>query len=246
MNLLKSFPFWSRYVDVLSRISALEASLEFVLREPLYDDFSSWSFNGQAHRRAIFCELVASLPFQAVIETGTFFGDTTGYMRKRVQCPVFTCEARAVFQAVARSRLREMKGIDFRLGDSRSFLRSLLCHEPTGNLSGPIFFYLDAHWHDDLPLDDEIKVIAGHSGECVIMIDDFEVPNDCDYFYDDYGHGNALCLARFGSLFVNAGFSIFWPSLPGHMEGGGKRGCVVLARGKTTTSILNKVKTLRV
>jgi hypothetical protein len=42
----------------------------------------------------------------------------------------------------------------------------------------PLFFYLDAHWNEDLPLAEEIDLIFSRSPCAVVMIDDFEVPGD--------------------------------------------------------------------
>jgi hypothetical protein len=50
-----------------------------------------------------------------------------------------------------------------------------------------VFFYLDAHRYEDLPLRDEIRIVTRHWSEVAIMVDDFEVPNDSDYRFDDYG-----------------------------------------------------------
>ena len=62
-------------------------------------------------------------------------------------------------------------------------------------LSGlTVFFYLDAHWNDDLPLADEIDIIFSRCPWAVVMIDDFEVPSDPGYQFDDYGPGKALVL----------------------------------------------------
>ena len=57
-----------------------------------------------------------------------------------------------------------------------------------------VFFYLDAHWEDDLPLLEEIEVIFSHRDRATIMIDDFCVPGT-DYGFDDYGAGKTLNLA---------------------------------------------------
>lgn len=245
MNIKQLLPFYGNYVNAMSRISALETALDYVLREPRYIDEEAWSFNGQHHRRAIFGELVAAIPFAAILETGTFFGNTTGHMRQRVQCPILTCEARPIFQSVAKSRLKEFSGIEYTLGDSRSFLRDVLSRPPLKDAKEPLFFYLDAHWHEDLPLEQEIDIIGKWGRNCVVMIDDFAVPGDRDYSYDDYGPGKALNLATFGPAFARAGLSVYWPSLMGREESGGKRGCVILGCGEDVCGVLAAMQTIR-
>ena len=53
------------------------------------------------------------------------------------------------------------------------------------NTQNNIFFYLDAH-SDDYPLADEIIYIFNNYKNFVMLIDDFQVPNDDGYGYDSY------------------------------------------------------------
>jgi hypothetical protein len=55
-----------------------------------------------------------------------------------------------------------------------------------------VFFHLDAHWEGDLPLQEEIEIILGRFPNFLIMIDDFRVPGDSGYGFDDYGRGKML------------------------------------------------------
>ena len=50
----KFIPFYSKYVKVMSRISALEMALDYALRSPEYIDEEAYAFNGQHHRKRIF------------------------------------------------------------------------------------------------------------------------------------------------------------------------------------------------
>ena len=54
------------------------------------------------------------------------------------------------------------------------------------------FVYLDAHWAEELPLAEELCIVASAWTRCVVMVDDFQVPGDSGYAYDDYGPGLAL------------------------------------------------------
>ena len=49
-----------------------------------------------------------------------------------------------------------------------------------------ILFYLDAHSDDDYPLQDEIKYIVENYKNFILLIDDFQVPEDDGYGYDSY------------------------------------------------------------
>ena len=58
----------------------------------------------------------------------------------------------------------------------------------------PTLFYLDAHWNDHLPLREEVELALKHFAKAVLIIDDFAVPDDPGYAFDDYGPGKALTL----------------------------------------------------
>lgn len=72
------------------------------------------------------------------------------------------------------------------------------------------------------------------------MIDDFQVPGDKDYGFDDYGKGKALCLEYLNQPELAA----FFPSKKGELETGEKRGCVVFAKANDLIEKLTKLDTL--
>src|SRR5450631_629603 len=109
--------------------------------------------NGQAGRRAICQELAVALAFDHVIETGTYRGVSTGFFSSVFGVPVDTVEASPRFFEYSRRRLRPEHRVTVSLGDSRGFLREL--SQRPGAPGETTFFYLDAHWHEDLPLRDE-------------------------------------------------------------------------------------------
>jgi hypothetical protein len=59
------------------------------------------------------------------------------------------------------------------------------------------------------------------------VIDDFEVPGDPGYGFDDYGPGRCLTAAILPEE-VMAGRSALYPSVPSAEETGARRGCVVI------------------
>jgi hypothetical protein len=62
----------------------------------------------------------------------------------------------------------------------------------------------------------------------VIMIDDFAVPGDEGYTYDDYGPGKQLSLRDF-PFHKDPRVRVFFPSRHSSRESGARRGCIVLA-----------------
>src|SRR5262249_15783341 len=107
------------------------------------------------------------------------------------------------------------------------------------------FFYLDAHWSENLPLSDEIKIIFSSISRAIVMVDDFQVPDDVGYGYDDYGNGKALTGAYIAPQVVKYGLREFYPATPSALETGQRRGCVVLARDQSITEALSGISLLR-
>ena len=76
------------------------------------------------------------------------------------------------------------------------------------------------------------------------MIDDFQVPDDPGYGFDDYGEGKVLNLDYLRDVISKFDISVFFPICRSEQETGAKRGCVVLARGLMADA-LTKLVTLR-
>jgi hypothetical protein len=186
--------------------------------------------------------LVNACAFDAIVETGTFKGDSAAYMAQTSKLPVYTCEVNARFSLLARVRLRWLPGINFFVGDSRKFLQRL--PSILKGRSKRLFFYLDAHWYADLPLEGELKIIARDWQRFVIMIDDFQVPGDVGYGYDSYGENQTLTFERFDGVFHEHRLVAFFPNLPSGEETGIKRGCVVLAREPEMLDVLAHLPSL--
>lgn len=229
--------------DFYNRTSDLEVALRILLSNPVYQPSDEAGFNGQKGRKEIFRALLERFKFKHIIETGTFAGDTTGYMATTAGCPVFTCELIPLFHALARKRLAGIPSINLENMDSRAFLADL--SQQKEFTSGCCFFYLDAHWGRDLPLKAEISIIASAFDRYIIMIDDFRVPEDPGYGYDRYGMFGKLDLAYLRPVIQQHELSIFFPALPAAEETGARCGSVLLAGGKTDTTRLDDLKCLK-
>jgi hypothetical protein len=189
----------------------------------------------------IFADIADNFRFDAAIETGTWMGDTTGYLATTMRIPVYSCELHAVPHAVAKMRLANLPDVHLATGDSRKFLRELTAIIPAARMC---LFYLDAHWHSDLPLAEELQIISAHWREYVIVIDDFCVPGDQGYSYDSYGRGKSLSLADFAGVFARHALAAFFPATPSAEESGFKRGCVVLAPEGSVAARLRTIASL--
>jgi hypothetical protein len=197
-------------------------------------------FNGQVARQALFRALIDKARPAAILETGTYLGTTTEFMAN-FGLPVYSVEGQPRNYGFAKSRLRRHRNISLCLGDSRVFLSDLL-----GDYSEDVIFaYLDAHWNSDLPLVEEIEIIFCRRPRAVVMIDDFQVPDDADYGFDDYGTGKALTLDYVAGAVAIHGLCLFYPATPSAQETGARRGCVVVGKETVHGSMLSSVSQLR-
>jgi hypothetical protein len=205
-------------------------------REPALGRAWGGPMNGQRWRCLMLAELVHKIAPKAIIETGTYFGTTTEWFAA-FQLPVFTCEADRENYGFAKARLEATPNVTVVQADSRAFLTQLL-RGPIKN--GPNLFYLDAHWNDDLPLAEELEIIFAQSSDSIVMIDDFQVPDDAGYGFDDYGDGKALTAAYISGTADRFTLRAHYPTKPSSCETGALRGCVVLAQ-----TTLSEVSLLR-
>ncbi len=142
----------------------------------------------------------------------------------------------------ARARLRRIRKIALYYGDSAQVLRRLIDNDVFPEGAG--FFYLDAHWDIHLPLKEEVRLIFGAHRSAVVMIDDFEVPDDPGYFFDDYGESGSLTVDYLSETIDRLGLVSFSPSCPAIKETGKKRGMIVLAKESVAVD-LRKIYQLR-
>jgi predicted O-methyltransferase YrrM len=201
------------------------------------------AFNCQAGRQRLFLDLVRTLAFDEIIETGTFRGDTTAFMSRESGLPVFTCESSPRHYGYARTRFALKRHIRLVFSDSRAFLRS---HFGASTHDGrSAFVYLDAHWGDDLPLLEETRILLTASSASVVMIDDFAVPDDPGYAFDSYGPDATLNL-EYLQLRDLPDVRSFFPALRSSQETGARRGYVLLARAGPAADALATLHSVRV
>lgn len=197
--------------------------------------------NCQAVRLELVRRLFADCRIARVVETGTFLGTTTEFFAQ-FGLPVVTAEHNPDVAARASERLRKFGNVDLRICDSVLMLQSLVQEPIDRNV--PTLFYLDAHWEKHLPLRQEAELAIGNFSKAVLLIDDFAVPDDPGYTFDDYGSGNRLDLAYLMAAKLPA-IMTYFPSTPSHQETGARRGCVVVTADPAMAMILDGVALLR-
>lgn len=219
------------------KLTKFAAFLDFYFGISLKNQFGG-PFNGQVKRRELFQEIINAAPLNAIVETGAFFGSTAEFISSQTNLPVYEIEINPYYYYYAYFRLKKMRKINFCLGDSRVILKNF--QKKDNFPKKGVLFYLDAHWLDHLPLWEEVEIISQSWSESIVMIDDFEVPDDAGYGFDVYGVNNSLTL-EYLNLNKISNFEIFFPSASSSSETGSRRGCVVLV---TKDSMLNKIQPL--
>jgi hypothetical protein len=232
---------YDRVLDKVARSSPGPVGGAIDLLRPTLAQGLGGPFNGQERRIEAVREMFDRVEFHAIIETGTYRATTTLFLRALSSAPIATIEAHSRYYHYARMRLLRRHVTVIR-GNSATMLRSL-ARDPPWNQS-PAFFYLDAHWLEALPLPAELQNIANGWTDFAALIDDFRVPGDAGYGYDDYGPGRALESSILAPL-VGKQVAVYWPSAHSASETGARRGWVVLASAGAVDDSLRSLETLR-
>lgn len=198
--------------------------------------------NGQPGRQQVVRDLLRDVPVQAILETGTYLGTTAKFLADASNVPVHSVEANQRFHRYAVERHTGDDRIQITLADSRVGLAAWAADPEVPKEC--VLFYLDAHWHRDLPLADELRLIADGWSDSLVLIDDFEVPGDPGYGFDDYGPGKRLCLDYIPAELRDAWVPLF-PTMTSADEGGRKRGWVLLVPSARAETLVRSLSLIR-
>ncbi|MES2632425.1 MAG: hypothetical protein V4669_05605 [Pseudomonadota bacterium] len=220
----------------------LQGAIEFLT---VPETRKSWGgpFNGQLRRASQVREIFEAIKPDAVFETGTYRATSTIALAALSDAPLYTMEQSAKQWGYSRTRLLLHRGVTLLRGDSRVHLKRL-CEQLHRTTKAP-FFYLDAHWEEDLPLAQELEIIFAFPWQATVMVDDFKVEGDTGYAFDDYGPGKVLDLGYVKHTVERHALEVFFPSAPSAEETGAKRGCLVLARKGEVADKLDLLASMR-
>ena len=196
--------------------------------------------NGQTSRLEAVREIIYDCQIKQIIETGTFRGTTTEWFAE-FGVPVVSIEVHDSSYEFSKRRLAKLTNVSVQHANSADALKAIL---PTLPKTMPTLLYLDAHCEMFLPLGEELRLICSHLEEFVVLIDDFEVPDDPGYAFDNYGPGKALTEEY---LRANEADHLhkFYPSIPSNNETGRRRGWIVLTCSDAISKRLEKISLLR-
>jgi predicted O-methyltransferase YrrM len=169
------------------------------------------SFNGNPCIEEVCLALKNIYDIRTVVETGTYYGDTTHWFSKHFDI-VHSIEISDTYynDCVKRFDVLGIDNIHLYNGNSAELLPSII-----SNINNRCLYFLDAHWLDQWPLLDELKAIAQSKMSPVILIDDFKVPGT-NLGFDSY-NGNDLDINYvFDSIkkIYGENFKYFYNSVP--------------------------------
>jgi len=226
--------------DILNRLNDMETAIHVLTTDSTYKSDSRNGFNGLAGRKEIFQDILEHIQIEHIIETGTYLGNTTGYMATMSNIPVISCEKNNTLHKLAKFRLKDVQAISLTNMDSVAFLNQQAKNDKL--ISSTCFFYLDAHWGKDVPLREEISIIASNWEKYIIMIDDFKVPDDNGYGFGSYG---TLEQIHMPSLHQRYGLCANFPVIRSEKETQPPTGSVVLMQNEMYSQVGENIKTLR-
>ena len=144
-------------------------------------------FNGQVARHKQIQQISNIIEPEVAIETGTFLGTSTPYLATMVSGRTYSIEFISKYAKKARTRFEgEFQELKITLieGNSVHEIQKLLKTIPS---TSTILAYLDAHWEKELPTAQELIELLKWGVNWVAVIDDFKVPGDDSYGFDQYG-----------------------------------------------------------
>jgi len=158
---------------------------------------------------------------ETIIETGTHVGHSTFFFSKLVK-NVITTEISEDWLNKAKDYLKDLTNIQFFMGDSADILSKELYRLDYKN----VFFFLDAHFNNDLALDRELNTIAKSNVIPYIMIHDFKVPNRKDLGYDkwDCKEYSLLNIEHMIKEIYPSGYKTYY----NQESEKGQRGCIII------------------
>lgn len=199
-------------------------------------------FNRQKLRLQVFQEIDANIAFDNYIETGTYLGLTTHFLAETARtrgAHVHSCEINDDFITIAGKIVGKSDNVRLHHGNSVDMLRTL----SPSVAEATNFVYLDAHVGVEyLPLREELEIIREWPNT-IVMIDDFKVPNDGQFRWDQYDEEREISLRYIEGSFGSG--SVYFPSYRALEERlAVARGYCVISMSKRFTKVLDEIPLL--
>ncbi len=154
--------------------------------------FQEAPFNGDKHLEAEVLRLKKEFHIDVILECGTCLGSTTIWMAQNFQ-RTHTIEINQHYHEIAHKRMMEQSGTfkDHILcnwfGDSVKILPKIFKHTiEEFAIREKCMIFIDSHWQNNVPMLEELAIIAATNIRPVIIIHDFLVPGHPELGFDSY------------------------------------------------------------
>ncbi len=140
------------------------------------------AFHGDKNLQSFVSDALRRYRITSFAETGTFRGDTLLWLAaKHPEIECLSSEIQHAYFVCAKLRTLFRPNVSVFRKDSRSFIREIrrIVHDP-------VLFWLDAHWGNDWPLLDELGTVQELYRSCLVLIDDFQIPDRPGFGFDTY------------------------------------------------------------
>jgi predicted O-methyltransferase YrrM len=198
--------------------------------------------NGQRTRLRTSFLLSQLVKPNIAIESGSYLGTTTQYLVSLVSEKTYSIEVNPEFAAIAKARLESdihSGRIEIVDGDSAVEMPRIL--RGLDSKAQIVFAYLDAHWLEHIPLRDEVQALLEWGGDFVAVVDDFYIPSDLGYGYDQYKN-HRVDISHIPS---SDRISVWVPEDDSSTESGAHRGTAYIVSSKFKDLVTAESKNLK-
>ena len=237
-------------VSIRNRIEKIQFSPWFshlliphIRKEVYLDMWVVRPMNGQRNRLRTSILLLEILKPEFVIESGSYLGTTTQYLAGFSSKKTFSIEINKRFATVASSRLKsEIDQERVEIVDGNSAQQMPLILREINPRTSKIFAYLDAHWLEQIPLFEELQALLDWGGDFIAVIDDFFIPDDLGYGYDQYKN-HRVDISHVPS---SEKISVWVPRESSETESGARRGTGYVVSSNLTKQIEKESANLQI
>jgi predicted O-methyltransferase YrrM len=178
-----------------------------------------------------------------VIESGSYLGTTTQYLAGFPTKKTYSVEINKEFAAVASERLKsDIKKKRVEIVDGNSAIQMPKILREINPKTARVFAYLDAHWLEQIPLFEELQSLLDWGGDFIAVIDDFYIPDDPGYGYDQY-QKHRVDISHVPS---SDKLSVWIPSESSETESGSRRGTGYVVSSNLTKQIKKESVNLQI
>ena len=164
--------------NIIKKLYSSSSLIRLIKNYGLLPDIA---FHGDIILKRFLLEVITAFKISSFVETGTNKGYSTIFvasMKRKLK--IFSCEIKNDLFNISKDYLSSYPNISLYNENSPVFLKNILQSNVVGEF--PLFF-LDAHWYEYWPLQDELTMITSTLDKAIIIIDDVEIPGRGDFSF---------------------------------------------------------------